>query len=59
MVGEEPTRRIICFASQDSGLDCQWSVEAKVVACQEEDGSTFYLYELPHTPQCSMVYCAQ
>eukprot|EP00092_Neocalanus_flemingeri_P091661 GFUD01116259.1.p1 GENE.GFUD01116259.1~~GFUD01116259.1.p1 ORF type:complete len:163 (+),score=39.71 GFUD01116259.1:41-529(+) len=59
VVGEEPVRGRICFASHDFGDDCKWSVEIQVVACQEEDGSTFYLYELPPTPQCSLVYCAQ
>eukprot|EP00092_Neocalanus_flemingeri_P065531 GFUD01079705.1.p1 GENE.GFUD01079705.1~~GFUD01079705.1.p1 ORF type:complete len:1036 (-),score=190.52 GFUD01079705.1:69-2795(-) len=58
-VGDKPVRGRICFASHDFGDDCKWSVEIKVVACQEGDGSTFYLYELPPTPQCSLVYCAQ
>ena len=58
-VGEEPVSRKICFASNDFGQDCHWSVEAQVVACQEGDGFPFYLYELPPTPQCSLVYCAE
>ena len=57
-VGEDPVRRRICFASRDFGQDCQYSVEAQVVACQDRNGP-FYLYELPPTPQCSLLYCAQ
>ena len=57
-LGEEPVTRKICFANR-SEQDCAFSVEVQVVACQEEDGNMFYLYELPPTLQCSMVYCAQ
>ena len=56
-LGEEPVTRKICFPR--SGQDCQYTVEAQVVACGEGDGNIFYLYELPPTPQCSMVYCTQ
>jgi len=57
VLGEDPVTRKICFAR--TGNDCQYTVEAQVVACKEGDGSIFYLYELPPTPQCSLLYCAQ
>jgi len=55
-LGEEPVTRKICFPGTQQ--DCQYTVEARVVACKEGETS-YYLYELPPTPLCSMVYCAQ
>jgi len=56
-LGEEPVTRKICFPY--SGQDCPYTVEAQVVACGEDDGNIFYLYELPPTPHCSFYYCAE
>ena len=53
----EPIKNIriyFAYASNDK-ID---SIDAKIVACQE-DGQTMYLYYLDYVPSCySMAYCA-
>ena len=45
-----------CFAW--SGKTCQYTNKGKAVACQDENGSEYFLYFLNKTPQCKLAYCS-
>ena len=46
----------ICFAWDSD--ECKWSTTAQIVACHDDDGSIFHLYNLNPTPGCTLAYCA-
>ena len=55
MLGEDVMDIGICFAFSEV---CQYSVQARTVACMEESGALFYLYYLHPAPVCWLAYCA-
>ena len=46
----------LCFAWSSSS--CWREATGKAVACEETDGSMYYLYYLNRAPQCTLAYCA-
>ena len=55
LIGEDVMDIKICFAFSEV---CEWSVQARTVACMEESGALFYLYYLHPAPKCWLAYCA-
>ena len=41
-----------------SGNECIRETTAQIVACHEDDGSIFHLYNLNSTSSCNYAYCA-
>ena len=46
----------LCFAW--AGDECWEKTTAQIVACHDDDGSIFYLYNLNPIPHCYYAYCA-
>jgi len=46
----------LCFAW--TGGSCHWKVSGKSVACEESNGSIYYLYSLNKAPICNGGYCS-
>ena len=58
-VGHPPKAVTMKFAHNGKAVGNRvWNRDAKVVACSDDNGNTFYLYHLSPTLNCNIAYCA-